>query len=741
MKHLYFFGLTFLGLSVSSMGQQLTQSDKLRVLELSKEFRTAEDRRILEIKTYLRSHPHVRQSYVDATGAYVYLHSVDAAGNPLYYKTRSNIGLAKSIKTDKLWNGGGLGLDLQGQGMEVSSERSRLGVWEPNPVRTSHQEFGGRAVTRDTPLFSQPDANGGTDHAAHVAATMVAAGINADAKGMAHQARIDCYEVQSDEKVEMNTAAAAGMLVSNHSYGPKFAKDSIALGVYTSECREFDQIAYGNKYYLQFHAAGNDRDESEGIKYDILIGSANAKNIVAIGAVKILANGYKDSSSVEIADFSSFGPTDDGRVKPDLVAPGVSINSASSQGDNLYKVSSGTSMASPGAAASLFLLQQHHKNVKGGVFMKAATLKGLGIHTADETGSAAGPDYSFGWGLINMERAIQVINNPDLKSVMEEAVLGNGATYRKEIKTGGGPFKATLCWTDPAGTPVAPVQRDNRTPMLVNDLDLRLINAADHSVVGVFPWKLNPDAPTAAATRGDNVVDNVEQIYVDNLPEGTYYLQVTHKGSLQEGTVFNPIARTMATQQEFSIFSTDFSAKALPVTLVRFDARCRNQQIQLDWRTAAEQQVSHFDLQYSSDSKSWENVGRVPFQKDVHQYSFSKAGLAMGYYRLVSVDVDGRQQSFRAQYASCTLTQDQVYVYPNPVTDILTLESSLTAASDLDLRVYTAQGLLLKSERLQAAKGTSQIPVTLKALQPGIYLVYLSWNQGSQQQVFRIIKN
>ncbi|PMD85989.1 hypothetical protein BWI97_26480, partial [Siphonobacter sp. BAB-5405] len=100
MKHLYFFGLTFLGLSVSSMGQQLTQSDKLRVLELSKEFRTAEDRRILEIKTYLRSHPHVRQSYVDATGAYVYLHSVDAAGNPLYYKTRSNIGLAKSIKTD-----------------------------------------------------------------------------------------------------------------------------------------------------------------------------------------------------------------------------------------------------------------------------------------------------------------------------------------------------------------------------------------------------------------------------------------------------------------------------------------------------------------------------------------------------------------------------------------------------------------------------------------------------------------
>ncbi|PMD85281.1 hypothetical protein BWI97_26760 [Siphonobacter sp. BAB-5405] len=94
---------------------------------------------------------------------------------------------------------------------------------------------------------------------------------------MAHQARIDCYEVQSDEKVEMNTAAAAGMLVSNHSYGPKFAKDSIALGVYTSECREFDQIAYGNKYYLQFHAAGNDRDESEGIKYDILIGSANAK--------------------------------------------------------------------------------------------------------------------------------------------------------------------------------------------------------------------------------------------------------------------------------------------------------------------------------------------------------------------------------------------------------------------------------------------------------------------------------
>ncbi len=416
--------------------------------------------------------------------------------------------------------------------MEVNQSRSRLGMWEPGAARISHREFTGRAITRDSPLFT--GANSNADHATHVAGTMIARGINPLARGMANQARLDCYEIQTNEYSEMQTAAEEGMLVSNHSYGPDFDATRLKLGVYDESCHTYDNITFLNKNYLQFHAAGNDRNDSKGISFDILVGSANAKNIATIGAVRRLDNGYKGPASVEIADFSSYGPTDDGRIKPDFVAPGVAILSPYSSSDDVYSSIDGTSMASPGAAGSLFLLQQHYRNTKN-TFMRAATLKGLAIHTADEAGSNPGPDYVFGWGLLNLEKAIDLLNQTGGLQVAEEATLSNGASFQKLVTTAGGPFKATICWTDVPGTPLVNGGRDNRTPMLVNDLDVRLIDISTNQPVAQLPWKLDPANPTAAATRGDNTVDNVEQISVENLPAGQYAIRVTHKGTLQQG--------------------------------------------------------------------------------------------------------------------------------------------------------------------------------------------------------------
>ena len=65
-------------------------------------------------------------------------------------------------------------------------------------------------------------------------------------------------------------------------------------------------------------------------------------------------------------------------------------------------------MASPNIAGSMLLLQQHY-NDKNGVFMRAATLKGLSLHTADDAGSI-GPDPSFGWGLMNTMAAANTIS-------------------------------------------------------------------------------------------------------------------------------------------------------------------------------------------------------------------------------------------------------------------------------------------------------------------------------------------
>jgi hypothetical protein len=486
---------------------------------------------------YLKANPTTIQKYTGQDGAYYYLHHIDENNEPVYYKTRSNLNLAKSINTDKLWNGGSLSLNLHGQSMEVNASQARIAVFEPNPVRTSHQEFEGRATTRDTPIFSTSD--GGTDHATHVACTMVGKGVDADAHGMANQAKLDCYEVNSNEFIEMTTAGSQGILISNHSYGPIFSTSNPDVGNYTLECKDYDDIAAANPNYLQVHAAGNDRDDFSNISYDIMIGGALAKNVAAVGAVNFLGTGgYTGPSSVVMSDFSSYGPADDGRIKPDFCTPGVQIKSAYSGTNTAYATIDGTSMASPGACGSLFLLQQHHKNIKAGAFMKAATLKGLAIHTADEAGSAPGPDAAFGWGLLNMEKAINVLDNASNAHYMEEATLANNGTYTKQIISAGSPFKATISWTDPSGN--AKTGGNNTAADLVNDLDIRLINTINNTTLDL-PWKLSTANKSAAATKGDNTVDNVEQIYMASLPAGNYKVEVTHKGSL-------------AANQNFSIF-------------------------------------------------------------------------------------------------------------------------------------------------------------------------------------------
>ncbi|GAB4128218.1 MAG: hypothetical protein OHK0045_15330 [Raineya sp.] len=487
-----------------------------------------------EVQNYARTHQVPLKGF-NEKGQFFWLHHISEAGKPVYYVTR-NSGAASSMRVNRLWTGGGLGLELNGQNMEVSSSRARMGVWEPGVVRTTHQEFGNRATIRDGSTFSGP--SGDNQHATHVAGTMIAAGVNASAKGMAWQARLDVYDA-SDDVAEMTTAASQGMLISNHSYGPLFPEpsDYWTRGYYDSEAQAWDNLCFNAPFYLPVQACGNDRDEGSGLTYDLLLGSSNAKNTLGIGAVQKLSGPYSSPSSVVMSDFSSYGPTDDGRIKPDLVAPGVQIFSANDTDNDQYTNLDGTSMAGPAAAGALFLLQQHYKNLNNNNFMRAATLRGLAIHTAEEAGANPGPDYGFGWGLINVERAVGVISNTGNNHILSEQTLNNGANFTRQVTVPGGqPFKVTICWTDRPATPLPANSgsENNRTSRLVNDLDLRLKNASGADVE--LPWKLNPNTPNAAATRGDNTVDNVEQIAVANLPAGTYTITVTHKGTLQGGS-------------------------------------------------------------------------------------------------------------------------------------------------------------------------------------------------------------
>jgi hypothetical protein len=231
-----------------------------------------------------------------------------------------------------------------------------------------------------------------------------------------------------------------------------------------------------------------------------------------------------------MSTFSSYGPADDGRVKPDIVAKGVNVLSTSSFSDTGTTTKSGTSMSSPSAASGILLLQQYYEELNDN-FMRASTVKGLVIHTAREAGLQPGPDASFGWGLMDVRASALLIAAEGTSSLIEENVLSQGNSYSFDVNSDGvNELVATISWTDPAGIVVNFGTIDVQTPILVNDLDLRITKNAE-----VFlPWKLSATAYASSATKGDNTVDNVEKVQVPNAA-GTYTVTITHKGNLQGG--------------------------------------------------------------------------------------------------------------------------------------------------------------------------------------------------------------
>ncbi|MBL7737138.1 MAG: S8 family serine peptidase [Chitinophagaceae bacterium] len=503
-------------------------------------------------------------------GGIAYLTGIDPKGYPLYTAVNNNIISASTIGVNLLWPGAN-GLNLSGSSAYMNN---KLGLWDLGQVRATHVELAGR--------ITQKESSTTEDHTTHVAGTMIAKGVNPAAKGMAYEAaKLICYDF-SNHLSEM-LSESQNLLVSNHSYsniagwyyntdeerwefwGENGAAEDYKFGYYSYDAQLFDSIAYNAPYYLIVKAAGNSRSENgpavgetywrfnaggtminagprpQGInsndEYDNIPTYGVAKNILTIGAVLPIPNGYKQTQDVKGTSFSSWGPTDDGRIKPDVVADGVNVLSSTAASDNAYTSYSGTSMATPAASGSAFLLQEYYARLNSGSFLRSATLKGLIIHTADEAGTTEGPDYQYGWGLMNMRKAADVISGVNNDHLIYEKLLsdqGPNAEFNIHlVPSGAGPITATLCWTDPKGRVESVNVLNNQASKLVNDLDMRI------SIGGqtYFPWKLDPANPSLAATKGDNTRDNVEKIVINNPVAGAAYaLKISHKRSLDRAS-------------------------------------------------------------------------------------------------------------------------------------------------------------------------------------------------------------
>lgn len=433
----------------------------------------------------------------------------------------------------------------------------RVGVWDEAKVRNTHQEFtGGRVTIKDS-------ASTFSDHATHVAGTIGATGTVAAAKGMAPQVGIDSYDWNNDY-AEMTAAGAATasdttrLSLSNHSYG--YDAVTADMGRYETEARTLDALAAALPHYQIFWAAGNEQDllTAQG-GYQSITFTGLAKNVITIAAGDdAVSGGVRTPSAGTLAYFSSLGPCDDGRVKPDLTANGVDLYSPVATSNTAYDGTySGTSMATPNAVGSALLVQQLYAREFSGQRLRASTLKALLIQTADDVGRP-GPDYQYGWGYLNARAAADLVlaHKASLASPkLLEGTLTNAAKTQTHTFTWDGvtPIRATLAWTDPAGA--AQTAADSRTANLVHDLDLRLTapDGTTTTLPYVMPfvgtWTLA--SMTQNATTGVNRVDNVEQVRVATPSQpGNYTLTVSLTGSLTTATQVYSLVVTGGTNVE-----------------------------------------------------------------------------------------------------------------------------------------------------------------------------------------------
>jgi hypothetical protein len=362
------------------------------------------------------------------------------------------------------------------------------------------------------------------------------------AAGMAPEARLFAYSWELD-LVEL-AGAGPFVSVSNHAYGEALGWQASAAcaesWAWTGASRELEDGRFGRygavaraiddivraRDLLSVVAAGNDRadgpkapgerhahlpscaatftDEHVSeweLEYDTLGGAAVAKNVLTVGAISDLPDDY-DASDVRPLAVSSFGPTDDGRIKPDLCAGGDDVRSTGSGADDAYVHRSGTSSAAAAVTGIVALLVEEYRSERAGRDPRAAELKAVLVQTALDPGEP-GPDYGMGHGLVNARQAA-------------ENLAADASAARLRVDTDevaeGTALRVTLAWLDPAG----PIREatDDPTAVLENDLDLSLL--APDGVTVFHPWSLDREQPEAPATRdGSNHLDNVEVVDVD----------------------------------------------------------------------------------------------------------------------------------------------------------------------------------------------------------------------------------
>lgn len=357
-------------------------------------------------------------------------------------------------------------------------------------------------------------------------------------------------------------AVHSGAVIGSHSWG------NDVQGEYDSDAAQFDELVRDvdrsqpdAQPYTMVFAAGNAGPGS--LTMD---SPASAKNVIAVGAcqnapgILALTYGLYADGPDAMADFSSRGPCEDGRIKPDVVAPGTWIASAASAAavdpasvswtviDDYYVYMGGTSMAAPHAAGAAAIFVQYYKSQHTNAMPSPALVKAALINSADELDQLNGgpgpiPNNEEGWGRINLTRIV-VTNRlaaPRCYEYVDQTVLlTNGGVYTRHVlaQSSGQPLKITLAYTDVYGFAGA-------IPALVNDLDLEVV-APDGTLYRGNQFAGNDSAPNAPSP---DTLNNVEAVHLAHPVPGDYLVRVRGRHIVQDALP----TETAAIDQDFAL--------------------------------------------------------------------------------------------------------------------------------------------------------------------------------------------
>ncbi|MBS3117526.1 S8 family serine peptidase, partial [Candidatus Woesearchaeota archaeon] len=300
-------------------------------------------------------------------------------------------------------------------------------------------------------------------------------------------------------------------------------------GSYSSDSVEVDDYAFNNTDFLILFAGGNTgggNDDGTGGTLNTVQCPATAKNILSVAATE---DNHPDQGAAsdninQVASFSSRGLTDDGRIKPDLAAPGTNVVSTQSTISGIgscnadfasntnYSYCSGTSMATPLAAGAAALVRQYYVENQS-ITPTASLIKASLINGAQDVGYGI-PSNQVGWGRINITNSVFPVSPRTIvyQDNVSLSSTGNSTIFNYTVVNNTVELKATLVWTDYPSTASASIN-------LVNNLDLRVTSPNGTLFYG--------NDFTSPHNDTLDTLNNVEQVILPTPDNGTYLVNVT----------------------------------------------------------------------------------------------------------------------------------------------------------------------------------------------------------------------